>query len=142
FYFKKWLHRLHLSSFLYLLSLLYELVRYKPIELTMEVDGEPIHFELVFLLTMNNHHYFRGGMKINQLDHNNGQTLTNIVIDSISKWKVLALLGTVFTSKHHQFKGVHTFEGREITLSSESPAPYQTHGETGTTQHVHVNKRN
>src|SRR5699024_12702928 len=48
FYFKKWLHRLHLSSLLYLLSLLYELVRYKPIELTMEVDGEPIHFERVF----------------------------------------------------------------------------------------------
>jgi len=141
FYFKKWLHRLHLSSLIYLLSLLYELMRYKPIELTMEVDGEPIHFERVFLLTISNHPYFGGGMKINPLAHNNGQTLSILVIDSISKWKVLALLGTVFTGKHLQFKGVHTFEGREITLSSESPVPYQTDGETGTTQHVHVNKK-
>src|SRR5699024_12050764 len=108
FYFKKWLHRLHLSSLLYLLSLLYELVRYKPIELTMEVDGEPIHFERVFLLTINNHPYFVGGMKINPLAHNNGQTLSIFVIASISKWKMLALLGTVFTSKYLQFNGVNT----------------------------------
>src|SRR5699024_540259 len=105
-------------------------------------DGEPIHFERVFLLTINNHPYFGGGMKINPLAHNNGQTLSILVIDSISKWKVLALLGTVFTGKHRQLKGVHTFECRALTLSYESTASYQTDGETGTTQHVHVNKRN
>src|SRR5699024_11461172 len=103
-----------------------EVVRYKSSELTMGVDGEPIHFERVVLLTINNHPYFGGGMNINPLAHNDGQTLSVLVIDSISKWKVLALLGTVFTGKHLQFKGVHTFEGREITLSSESPAPYET----------------
>src|SRR5699024_20395 len=119
-----------------------ELVRYKPIELTMEVDGEPIHFERVFLLTINNHPYFGGGMKINPLAHNNGQTLSILVIDSISKWKVLALLGTVFTGKHLQFKCVQTFARRETTRSSESPAPYQTDGDIGTTQLVHVNMRN
>src|SRR5699024_12781756 len=79
FYFKKWLHRLHLSSLLYLLSLLYELVRYISIELTMEVDGEPIHFERVFLLTINNHSYFVGCMIINPLTLNIIQTLSIIV---------------------------------------------------------------
>src|SRR5699024_4442580 len=88
------------------------------------------------------HPYFGGGMKINPLAHNNGQTLSILVIDSISKWKVLALLGTVFTGKHLQFKGVHTFEGREITMSSESPAPYQTYGEMRTNKQIHVNNRN
>src|SRR5699024_12629218 len=83
-----------------------------------------------------------GDMNINPLAHDNGHTLSILVIDSISKWQVLALLGTVFTGKHLQFKGVHSFEGREITVSSESPAPYQPDGQTGTTQHVHVNKRN
>src|SRR5699024_8267698 len=141
-YFKKCLHRLHLSSLLYLLSLLCEYGRCKPIDLTMEVDGEPIHCERVFLLTVHNHHYFGGESKIIPLAHTVGQTRSIRVIDCISKWKVLALVDTVFTGKHLQCKGVHTFEGREITLSSESPAPYQTDGETGTTQHVHVNKRN
>lgn len=138
---KKWFNRLHAGSLVYLISLLYELLRYKPKKIIMEIDGESIGFERCFLLTVNNHPYFGGGMKINPSAKHHKDTFSVLVIDSISKWKVLALFCTVFTGKHLRFKEVHIFESKEIVVSSESPMPYQSDGETGTAQYVHVTKK-
>lgn len=91
---------------------------------------------------MNNHPYIGGGMKINPHAVNNADTYSIIVVDSISKWKVLALFGTVFSGRHLRFKGVSTFKARDIILksSTKQPVPMQVDGETSSAIYCHIQK--
>lgn len=138
---KKLFNWLHIGSISYLLALLRVLLVFRPIPVTIDMDGESLYFERCFMLTVNNHPFFGGGMKINPLAENNSTELSIMVIDAISKWKVLALFGTVFFGAHIQFKEVHTYTAKEITVTSTMPMPYQVDGETGSTQYARLYKK-
>lgn len=131
--FRRVLNKLGLGTFIYLFALIRELITYKPFDITLEMDGVKREFKDLFLVTINNHAYFGGGMKINPLAKNNGEHLSVLVVDSISKWKVLALFSMVFTGRHLQFKEVHTFEAKEIGIYGNTLLPYQVDGECGET---------
>lgn len=120
---------LHLDSLIYLFALLRELITYNPLQITVCIDGEKRQFSNVLFLTVSNQPYMGGGMKINPDAQNNKDIFSVIVVDSIPKWKVFLLFGTVFFGKHVLFKEVHTFQASEITISSKSKLPCQVDGE-------------
>ncbi|MEI3613490.1 hypothetical protein [Pseudogracilibacillus sp. SO30301A] len=64
-------------------------------------------------------------MKINPRTKNNQDDLSVLIIDSISKWKVLALFLTVCTVKHIHFKKVNIISTMQINTSAEKPFPFQ-----------------
>lgn len=139
--FKKICNKLHIGKLVYVMALVQELIAFKPVNMTLQVDREMHHFHRCLFISVNNHPYFGGGMKINPLAINNGDTLSILIIDSISKWKVLALFGTVFTGKHLKFKEVKVLKGKEIIISSEVPIMFQSDGETSTTNKVSISTR-
>lgn len=139
--FKKLFNQLHLGTVIYILTLIRELIFFRSIPLTIEMDNDCKHFDRCFLLTINNHPYLGGGMKINPKAVNHKDHLSILVVDSISKWKVLLLFGTVFTGKHLSFKEVETFHANKIVVSSDTPIPFQADGETGNTQYSIISKK-
>jgi len=137
---KKILNTFKLGKISYLFALITQLFFYKPITITVETDGVRKTFHHCFLMTINNQPYFGGGMKINPLAKNNAEHFSILVIDSISKWKVLFLFGTVFTGKHIHFKEVHTFNARTLKVKAKEKVPFQVDGETGMTYTCVVKK--
>lgn len=136
---KRW-NKLKVGKLVYLFSLVRELLKYEPIAISVLVDGTAYTFPRCLFLTVNNQPYFGGGMKINPNASNNPDTFGIIVVDSISKWKVLALFLTVFFGKHLAFKEVRTFRGESITLESKSSIPFQSDGETSQTTKAVIEK--
>src|SRR5690625_4058896 len=137
---KKIFNPLRLGTLVYTLTIIRELWLYKPINLVVETEKERINFPRCFLLTVNNHAYFGGGMKINPVATNQCDFLSMLVVDSISKWKVLALFITVFFGKHLYFKEVKVIQANKIKLSANCPMPYQVDGEYGRTVACTINK--
>jgi len=138
--YKRIFNRLYLSPIIYLFSLIKELLFYKPVSITVEMDGVERQFSQCLLFTVNNHPYIGGGMKVNPLAENNMDDYSIIVIDSISKWKVLVLFSTVFTGRHLRFKEVSTFNARQIKIQATEPVPYQVDGETSSTMKCSIKK--
>lgn len=140
--YKKLFNHFFLGSVIYILSLLKQLLFYKPISITVTLDGKEKNFSRCLFFIVNNHPYIGGGMKINPHAVNNADTYSIIVVDSISKWKVLALFGTVFSGRHLRFKGVSTFKARDIILksSTKQPVPMQVDGETSSAIYCHIQK--
>lgn len=137
---KKCWNRLKLGKLVYLFALVQSLFSYKPISLTVTIDGTVYKYPRCLFLTVNNQPYFGGGMKINPKANNNPKTFGIVVVDSISKWKVLALFLTVFFGKHLSFKEVQLFKGQSISVASNDYIPYQSDGETGQTKQAVIQK--
>src|SRR5690625_1511457 len=139
---KNLLNKIRLGKISYLLALIKQLFFYKPIHITAEIDGIPKTFSSCLLMTINNQPYFGGGMKINPLAKNNNKHFSVLVIDSIPKWKVLLLFGTVYTGKHIHFREVHTFKAHHVKVKAKEKIPFQVDGETGMTHFCQIKKHN
>lgn len=126
---RRMLAPLRLQKLIYIFALFRELFAYKPITVTLELDGKQQHFERALFLTINNHPYFGGGMKINPQANNNGNQLSLIVVDMLPKWKILALFGIVFFGLHVHLKEVHLLDAATIVIKSKKKLPYQVDGE-------------
>lgn len=126
---RRMLAPLRLQKLIYIFALFRELFAYKPITVTLELDGKQQHFERALFLTVNNHPYFGGGMKINPQANNNGNQLSLIVVDMLPKWKILALFGIVFFGLHVLLKEVHLLDAATIVIKSKKKLPYQVDGE-------------
>src|SRR5699024_5187548 len=120
--------------------LLRELLFYKPLQITLTADGKQRTFQRVLFLTINNQPYMGGGMKINPQAHNNKFDFSVIIVDSIPKWKVFLLFGTVFFGKHVSFKGVELIRAQRVTVTANTPIPYQVDGEYGETKQATIEK--
>lgn len=138
--FKRLFNKFRLGKIGYTIAIIHELLLYKPITIIVETDDLTKKYANCFLITINNHAYFGGGMKINPQAKNNQDDLSVLIIDSISKWKVLALFLTVFTGKHIHFKEVNIISTKQIKISAEKPIPFQTDGETGETVSCFIKK--
>lgn len=55
--------------------------------------------------------------------------LSVCVIHDMSKLKILLLLPTALFGKHVHFKGVHTYNGADISIHTEAALPLHTDGE-------------
>ncbi|MEI3606134.1 diacylglycerol kinase family lipid kinase [Pseudogracilibacillus sp. SE30717A] len=139
--FKRMFNKLKLGTVVYSIALVSALFTYKPSVITIKTEKEIQTFTRCFLMTINNQPYFGGGMKINPTADNNEEEFSIMVIDSISKWKVLALFITVFKGKHIDFKEVTILKAKRIEVISNCPLPYQVDGEVGTALNCKIAKK-
>lgn len=138
--FRDVLSKFKLDSLIYLFALIRELFAYKPLEMTVTFDGVERTFHNVLFLTVNNQPYMGGGMKINPSAENNAKELSIIVIDSVPKWKIFLLFGTVFIGVHTLFKDVQIYKAKEVTVRANRLLPYQVDGEYGETSSAKIRK--
>ncbi|MFD1019094.1 diacylglycerol/lipid kinase family protein [Thalassobacillus hwangdonensis] len=138
--YKKILNRLGIGSLSYVLALIQGLSRFEPVALKVIVDGHVSRFEKGFMVTISNHPFYGGGMKIAPTAHIQKPELSVLVIDDISKWKVLFLFVTVFFGKHTRFKEVHLLKGNVITIEAEQRIPIQIDGDTSMADTCEIKK--
>ncbi|MFC7373320.1 diacylglycerol/lipid kinase family protein [Fictibacillus iocasae] len=136
--YKKLFHFLHLGTLSYVLALFSVLPKYKPREVSMQIDGADYVFSNVWLVAAGNLPYYGGGMKICP-DADPSDGLLELCIVHDMSWKRLLLLFiTVFSGSHIHQKGVTLLKGRQFTLSSDIPMMIHADGEHAGTTPVEV----
>ncbi|WP_461201185.1 diacylglycerol/lipid kinase family protein [Anoxybacillus sp. TBDG-1] len=128
----KWKHilnQLYLGKFVYVFYLLKELFTYQPTAVQLTIDQKQYVFSKVWLVTVANHPYYGGGMKIAPFAQSDDQHFDVVVVDDVSRLKLLALFVTVFWGGHVKMKGVHTFKGKYIHVTSHTALPLHADGE-------------
>ncbi|KGX89216.1 diacylglycerol/lipid kinase family protein [Pontibacillus litoralis] len=138
--YKKLFNSLHIGSFAYIVAVVEMLFRYELKTLDVEVDGEVQTFENVWMAAVGVHGYYGGGMKIMPDAKMNRNHFSMIIIHDVSKWKILALFGTVFFGVHKYFQGVTMKEGSCINIKSYTPISYQVDGQPSSCEQCMIHK--
>jgi len=138
--FKPLLNKLYLGQLIYVFALIKALFKYEPSTIEVETDGKIHIFERCWMVTVANHPFYGGGMKILpnatiQPDH-----FSILVIHNISKWKILALFVTVFTGKHTAFREVDILTAKKVKITSVNKISYQVDGQQSTCQSIFLSK--
>jgi diacylglycerol kinase (ATP) len=126
---KSLFNRLSLGKFVYVFYLVKELIFYKPAKVVLQIDGEKHLFERTWLVTISNHPYYGGGMKIAPSAKSDDSLFHIIVVDQISRLKILLLFVTVFWGGHTKMKEVKVFAGKHIHIHTSSLLPLHADGE-------------
>lgn len=131
-FYKRILNFFNFGKLSYAIALIQILFTFKPMEIELKVNGRTERLKHCWMVTITNHPYYGGGMKINPTAKVQPNYFSVLVIHSISKWKVLALFITVFTGKHITFKEVEVFDATSLKITSRAKLDYQVDGQTDT----------
>lgn len=137
----KWvLNLLRLGKLSYLVALIQVLRRFKPLDVTVEMDGNIRDLSNCWMVTIANHPYYGGGMKVIPNAKIEPARFPVLIIHSISKWKVLGLFMTVFSGKHIRFKEVELRMAHTLKVYSSQKLTYQVDGITDTCYTCNITK--
>lgn len=128
---KRWFNRFRLSCIVYVFGLISTIFNFKPKNFNLTIDGKTREMTGIWMLTITNHPYFGGGMKIAPDATINKQTFHVTIVHQISKMKLLLLFLTVFFGQHTRLKEVETLIGSEISIKSKETLTYHADGFTG-----------
>ncbi|MFP8784033.1 diacylglycerol/lipid kinase family protein [Planococcus plakortidis] len=126
---KYWLNKVGLGKLAYLIFVVITLFTFKKFRLTVELDGAVHHFEDVWLATVSNQPYFGGGMKISPHSSVDDGQLEVTVVHRLSRLKLLAVFGTVFSGSHTKFPEVVQFSGKHFSFAVDRPVPRHVDGD-------------
>lgn len=114
----------------YFLNTLRAMLEYVPEAIDVEIDGEELHFDKCFLITVNNGKFIGGGMEITPNACINDEYLDVIIVHSVSKWFILAVFSTIYLGLHTKFKKfVYYKKCKHIKAKFTSPQITQSDGE-------------
>jgi diacylglycerol kinase (ATP) len=130
---KKWF-----GKFSYVIALIRKSFGYKPVRLKLTVDQIEYKLDNVWFVTVSNHPYYGGGMKISPQAKLNDNQLNITVVNNLSPFKLISLFGSVFFGKHVHLKEVICLSGSSITIHTDSPIPIHTDGEVIGETPVHI----
>lgn len=139
---RKVLNYFRLGRLLYVIALLQALIKFKPFNIDIELDGKKKTIINCWMVTITNHPYFGGGMKIIPGTKIEPTYFPVLVVHSIPKWKVLLLFITVFTGKHLNLKGVDLYKPVEnFSMKTDQELLMQVDGELKRCQSCQVSKQ-
>lgn len=130
--YKEFLNGFRIGKLSYIIALVQVLLRFKPINISLEIDGQTYTYKDCWMVTVSNHPYYGGGMKVIPNAKIRPTTFSVMIVHSISKWKVLGLFMTVLTGDHVRFKEIEIKEAQKLAIYSEEKIPFQVDGETST----------
>lgn len=127
---KKILNKLGLGKLVYLFVALKQLLFSTPCPMTLTLDGDrQYHYNKVYFIAVMNQKYEGGGFKFCPNALPNDRILDIIVVDELSRLKVLGCLPTAFFGKHTHFKGIHILQAKEVDVESSLALPIHKDGE-------------
>lgn len=124
----------------YVIALIQELFTFSPKTITLTVDGKKSIHHQVWMATVGNHAYLGGGMKLLPNCSHKDPYFTILLVENISKWKILGLFITVFWGGHTRIKGVTLQKGYNITIQVPEIIRYHADGQEGTCLEVMIEK--
>lgn len=139
--YKKLFNFLRIGKFSYVIALIQSLFKFKPIDIEIEINGSKRKVTNCWMVTISNHPYYGGGMKVIPDATIQPSKFPVMLIHSISKWKILALFTTVFSGNHIKYKEVEILEARKLHIISDRKIVYQVDGETSTCTTCTVTKQ-
>lgn len=127
--YKKWLNRMNLGHFSYVLSLIRVLFQYKPTQVKITVDGIEHQLNNVWLIAIANFPFYGGGMAIcPHANHTDGK-LDLCILHDVSKIKLLTIFPLVFSGKHINQPNITMLSGKNIEVVSDQPLVVHGDGE-------------
>ena len=128
---KKVLNKIGLGKLVYLFVALKQLFFLKPSPMTLTMDGDRVEkFSKVYFTAVMNQKYEGGGFKFCPNASPSDGYLDVIVVDHLSKPKVLCCLPTAFFGKHTHFNGIHIFRCKKIDIHSDARLAVHKDGES------------
>lgn len=127
---KKKLNTVKMASFTYLVSLVIILFKQKGFPIEVKVNDIHVTFPKAFLVTVNNHPYFGGGMEISPKASPYDNCVDLIVLQKVPVIKIIYLLILMLNGgRHLKNKDVYHFQGSHIQILSHQLEDIQTDGE-------------
>ena len=123
------LNKIGLGKFVYVYFLIKHLLTYKTTTFEIKIDDQTYVYEEGWFCSISNQPYYGGGMRISPLAKVNDGLLNIIMVNKISRWKILALFVTVFWGGHTKFKEIHLYEGKNISVKTNHNLPVHVDGE-------------
>ncbi|MYL20088.1 YegS/Rv2252/BmrU family lipid kinase [Halobacillus litoralis] len=127
--FRIWMRRLHLTKWIYPAALICALPSFKPFEVEVKLDGQAPVMEKVMMITMTNHPYFGGGMKLAPRSDFQHPRMSVILVRALSKQKLLTLFLSVFIGKHTALKEVVEWEADTVHIRTKHETFFQVDGQ-------------
>jgi diacylglycerol kinase (ATP) len=103
------------GSSAYVVSMIKNIITYKPIHMKFTIDGQCFEQETL-LAAICNGRYYGGGVLIAPNAMLDDGLFEICIIERLTKWRTLLLFPTVFFGKHIKFKEVKIYKGHEITV--------------------------
>ncbi len=128
-WYKRWLQKIGLADWSYILGFVSVLFRYKPGEVSICLDDQVYPFTQVWLVAVANFPYYGGGMKVCPEALMDDGLLDICVVHNISRLKLLLVFSKVFKGNHTTHPAVTMLRGKEVNISSEEPLMIHGDGE-------------
>ncbi|GEN33693.1 diacylglycerol/lipid kinase family protein [Aneurinibacillus danicus] len=126
---KCWLNRMKLGRLAYVIIALRLLCTFRPIALTLTIDGKHYFYNNVWLIAVSNIPFYGGGMSICPDAMYDDGLLDLCIVSNINRFHFLRSLVKVFKGKHTSEPGVIMMRGRKISVQSKKTLPIHTDGE-------------
>ncbi len=127
---KNLLNRIHLGKLTYAFLALRLLFSFRTFTLQLTLDGRKQTFDQVYFAAVMNQPYEGGGFLFCPDARPDDRLLDVIIVQRMSKLKLLLCLPTAFWGKHTHFKGVRILRGERILLESSRTVPLHQDGES------------
>jgi len=112
----------------YSIAVLREILRLKSYHLSIELDGEKIEQENIFI-EVSNTRYTGTSFLIAPAAKMNDGMLDVTLLRNLSRWRLLRLFPTIFSGKHLVFTEVSTYQARTIRILAPENQAMVTDGE-------------
>lgn len=127
---KRWLNQWKLGQFAYTISALRLLSTFRPIDMSLIIDGKDYFFSNVWLVAVTNIPFYGGGMKVCPHAIHDDGILDICIVRNLSRIQFLKCLGKVFRGEHVYESGVMLMRAESITIDSKEILPVHTDGES------------
>lgn len=129
---KKYFNRLRMGKLIYLFVALKQLIFLNPAPMTIRMDGNrTFHYSRVYFAAVMNQKYEGGGFMFCPAAKPDDGILDVILVEGVSRLKVLFCLPAAFSGKHTHIKGIHIYQCKSIDIHSTAPLPVHRDGESG-----------
>ncbi len=127
---KVWLNKIHLGALSYAIVGIERLIKLTPKPMTITFNGKHERsFEKAYFCAAFNTQYEGGGFKFAPDADPTDDRLDVIVVEGISKLRVLLMFPVALFGFHAGFKGIHLYRCRTADVVSEVPLPVHADGE-------------
>ncbi|WP_147803869.1 diacylglycerol/lipid kinase family protein [Alkalicoccus halolimnae] len=127
--YKKWFNMFGLGRLSYTVSVLQVLKSFKPVNVTLTIDGRQRVFTDVWLTAVANAPNYGGNILICPEAVNNDGCLDICVLHGRNKWPLIRQIPKIYRGKHTSNENISFFRGTNVDVHSVIPFLVQSDGE-------------